>query len=159
MIDLSAIRLRQLGSSEVDKATEFVRAYYAHDGLVFDSHVERAVRELVQVPGWGCFWAIEQLGTECGYIVLTFGFDHEFGGRIGVVTDFYLEPSVRGRGIGSRVLNLIAEEARALCLRRIELAVLEHNPDGRRFYERAGFRPIGGRQTMALPLNELGQDR
>lgn len=159
MIDMSGIRLQPLGSSEIDKATRFVRAYYAHDGLIFDARVEEAIRELLHVPGWGCFWVIEAASEEVGYVVLTFGFDHEFGGRIGVVTDFYLVPSARGQGIGTQVLHLVAEKARAMELKRIELVVLEHNPEGRRFYERAGFRPVGERQTMALPLDEPGQDR
>ncbi|MFO0769034.1 MAG: GNAT family N-acetyltransferase [Nitrospiraceae bacterium] len=149
---MGEVRLRQLGLNEVDVALDFVRAYFAHDGLAFDQAVAVAVRQLLSDPSLGRFWAIVRGEEMVGYAVLTFGFDHEFGGRTGLLTDFYLSEAWRGQGIGSLALEAIELEARALGLRALDLYVLDANPNARRLYLRRGFKPMVGRAPLTKPL-------
>ncbi|MEV7885350.1 GNAT family N-acetyltransferase [Streptomyces sp. NPDC002817] len=52
--------------------------------------------------------------------------------------DVYVDPSVRGKGIGSALVEAVREELRPFGLRRILLAT--HDAHG--VYEKAGFTPL-----------------
>ncbi|MEM6784059.1 MAG: GNAT family N-acetyltransferase [Bacteroidota bacterium] len=55
----------------------------------------------------------------------------------GIVVD----AEMRGRGIGTLLLEAMAEHARSTGHRALRLDVIETNPDARRLYERRGFVP------------------
>lgn len=57
------------------------------------------------------------------------------------VSEFYIEPSMHGRGIGSEVLGEVFERARHHGV-PVRLRVLKWNPAGR-LYRRHGFRVTG----------------
>ena len=61
--------------------------------------------------------------------------------RIGVITELYVHPECRGRGIATR---LVEETSRALAAQGVERVAAEYptaNYVARRFYESRGFRP------------------
>jgi ribosomal protein S18 acetylase RimI-like enzyme len=146
------LNLVPLGVDDLGDAVEWVRAYFDHDGLSFGPHVEGAIAELLASESLGRFWVIENAGSRVGYLVLTFGFDHEFGGRIGLITDFFLFEHARGAGLGTRALELALSEAKKLRLKAIELYVLDHNGRARDLYRRFGFEPVLGRAPLFLEL-------
>lgn len=57
------------------------------------------------------------------------------------VLDIALLPPFRGRGVGTKLIEAILEEARS-SLRSVTLHVEQYNP-ARRLYERLGFRSLG----------------
>lgn len=59
-------------------------------------------------------------------------------------------PDARSQGIGSRLLDAIAEEARARGFREVRLDVVEENDRARALYERRGFRPVARHSTGLL---------
>ncbi|MFE9774283.1 GNAT family N-acetyltransferase [Streptomyces sp. NPDC005931] len=64
--------------------------------------------------------------------------------------DVYVDPSVRGKGVGSALVAAVREELRPHGLRRIMLAT--HDAHG--VYERLGFRPLDRPEHwMALVLD------
>jgi L-alanine-DL-glutamate epimerase-like enolase superfamily enzyme len=74
--------------------------------------------ELLGDHSLGMVVVAEQDGAAAGYAVLTFGYDLEFGGRDAFLTEFYLMPAVRGRGLSRVLLSevercAIASEVRA----------------------------------------------
>ena len=63
--------------------------------------------------------------------------------------DVYVDPSVRGKGIGTAMVAAVREHLRPCGLRRILLAT--HDAHG--VYEKVGFRPLERpEQWMALAL-------
>ena len=52
-----------------------------------------------------------------------------------------VKKACRGMGIGTRMLGFLEE---TVDRDKIFLAVADFNPDARRFYERMGYRPVGG---------------
>ena len=89
--------LRETNSEEVDTLVDFVGRYYAFDAIPFHPFdVRRSLLQLVSDPRLGKAWILRVNGISAGYAILTIGFDHEVGGRIGTITDFYLEPAFRG---------------------------------------------------------------
>ena len=142
------IELVPLVPGEEVVAINFVQKYYLEDQLRFDARVEAAVADLLAHPEWGILYRIVQDHITVGYMGLTYGYDHEIGGRFGTVTDFYVEPEFRGNSIGSQALeqlNLLAED---LDLKEIGLVVLDHNVRVRSLYGRMGFQPEDGRSWM-----------
>jgi GNAT superfamily N-acetyltransferase len=75
-------------------------------------------------------------GVLCGVIGTLMGFPDPDDAYIGLLV---LSPSVRGRGIGPRLLNEATATVRAQGAIRQLVAVLEANPKGRAFWSREGF--------------------
>jgi GNAT superfamily N-acetyltransferase len=143
-----------LSPADSSLALAYVEAYFEHDGLEFSGLVLQGVHMLLANPEFGRFYEIFREGQGVGYVVLTFGFDHEFGGRIGMITDLFLLPESRGKGLGSEVIRLVQESARSTGVFVLELVVLKHNSRARTFYERNGFFPLEDRTTMLKPLGQ-----
>ena len=130
-----------------------VRRYYAEDGLLFDpALVRQGVEQLLARPSLGRAHFLEdQAGARAGYVVFTFGFDHEAGGPLATVTDLFIEPAHRRRGYGRAALRFVTETCRALGVRGIELQVETHNAAGQALYRGFGFQ-AQPRIAMFLPL-------
>ena len=116
-----------------------VRAYYAEESHAF--HEDRqpaALAALVAGEPFGRVWLIRLEGCDVGYVVLTWAFSIEAGGREAWVDEFYLLPEVRNRGVGRRVLAMLEAEAVDLAVRRMFLEVERHN-QAIGLYRRAGY--------------------
>ncbi len=149
---MDSFRLRELVIADAIAAERWVSRYYELDELVFDEKVRKAISALLVSPELGRFWQVERDGMPMGYIVLTFGFDHEFGGKLGVVTDFYLVEEARGQGLGSQVLQEVIQQAKQLGCKHLELAVLDHNTRAENFYRKLGLKPQTGRRIFEINL-------
>ena len=57
------------------------------------------------------------------------------------IHDLAVLPDCRGQGIGSALLQAVAQRARNLGCCKVTLEVIESNAGARRLYERQGFRP------------------
>lgn len=80
-------------------------------------------------------------GAAVGYAVVTFGYDLEYGGRDGWLTELYLVASARAQGLGRRLLDEALAVAKQAGVHALHLQVRHENDVARAVYERAGFRP------------------
>ena len=62
-----------------------------------------------------------------------------YAGPVALLDELYVQPHLRGRGIGSAVVELFVATARSRGIELIEINVDEGDIDARRFYERHGF--------------------
>ncbi len=138
---------------QADELLDAVRRYYAEDALTFDKSLVRpAVVRLLAEPALGrAFFLVDEAGARAGYVVFTFGFDHEAGGPLATVTDLFIEPTHRRRGYGRTALAFVAETCRALGVCGLELQVETHNAAGQALYRSFGFY-AQTRIAMFLPL-------
>src|SRR5262249_57587455 len=74
-----------------------------------------------------------------GYLMLSFGFDLEFGGRLAGLTDLYIEARHRRKGIGREALAQAEECCRFCGVNAIELQVTRKNASVVDFYRSIGF--------------------
>jgi GNAT superfamily N-acetyltransferase len=65
-----------------------------------------------------------------------------YSGPVALLDELYVVPALRGNGIGSRVIELLMDTARARSVALIEINVDERDVDAQRFYERHGFSGI-----------------
>jgi len=142
------VSLEPATGGHVGVLLEWMRDFYAHEGIPFDPAAsERVLRELLERPPLGRVLEIVSDGTPVGYAVLALGFSLEFGGRSAFLDELFVEPAWRGRGVGTAALALLQDVARELGARSLALEVGLDNAGAERLYRREGF-TSNGRQLM-----------
>ncbi|MBN1810647.1 MAG: GNAT family N-acetyltransferase [Anaerolineae bacterium] len=68
---------------------------------------------------------------------------------------FAIDAPMRGKGIGTRLMEAVFDWARERSFRSLSLEVVDTNPAARRLYERLGFAPIKTQQ-LPYPFRRLG---
>jgi diamine N-acetyltransferase len=137
---MSEILIRAAAPADLELLLRFVEAYYRHDGIEFDpSSVRRGLVALLSNEALGGAWLMTMAGREVGYFVLTFGFDLEFGGRQATVTEIYIAPEHRRKGVGRAALVFVEETLRRLGIEAYELQVECDNVAARAFYAAFGM--------------------
>jgi ribosomal protein S18 acetylase RimI-like enzyme len=111
---------------------------------------DEAWEDLAETIEKGVALIAEDNGRPVGFIFCILG---DRGRRTAHISDFYVRPEARNRGLGRRLLAELLEPARAAGLDHVSLEVLLRNADARRLYERLGFTPID--VFMAAPLGAL----
>lgn len=72
------------------------------------------------------------------------------------VSDLWVAPSVRGRGLGRRLLAEVARVGAELWgADWLKLAVYDHSTEAQAFYRRLGFHPAEGMREMRLDAARL----
>lgn len=114
--------------------------FYAIDAYPFDTARTRAnLAGFLHEPTRGAVWLIHLAGEPVGYLVLTVGYSFEYGGPTGLVDELYLEPAVRGRGLGRLAMMFAEREAHRRGLAALQLEVEPHNERGNRLYANLGY--------------------
>lgn len=127
---------------ELESVLAFVQRYYEFDGIPFSApDLRRALESLLDNPDLGGAWIVRVNDEAVAYFILTFGFDAEFGGRHGIVTDLYIAEPYRRRGLGSLIFQFMEATGRELGLNTLELQVERKNTAALSFYRRLGFEP------------------
>ncbi|MET9733672.1 GNAT family N-acetyltransferase [Streptomyces sp. NPDC006458] len=125
------VTLRRAGGADAEAVAEvYLRSFDTALPNVTRPHSDDEVRAYIRdvvVPRRET-WVAEAEGAVVGMMVL----DGE------VVSQLYLDPDWRGRGIGDRLLAL-AKERSPRCL---SLWTFQVNEPAHRFYERHGFRAV-----------------
>ena len=83
------------------------------------------------------FGAVYLVDDDQGYVVSTWGYSLESGGREALIDEIYLRQ--RGRGIGAKVMRALFEDLRGRGIVKMFLETERHNARARTFYARQGF--------------------
>jgi GNAT superfamily N-acetyltransferase len=103
-----------------------------------EAAVAQVVDQLLRDPTLGRAWIIAADGQSVGYIVMSFDYSLEYHGRNAWIDEVFVRRPHRGRGIGTRVLDFFAEQAKQLGIAVIHLEVNHGNP-AIELYRRMGF--------------------
>jgi ribosomal protein S18 acetylase RimI-like enzyme len=126
--------------ADLEAILKLHRDFFEEDHYAFREEESRAnLRLLLGDPRLGRLFAIDDDGSVVGYLVLTFGFSLEFGGRNAVVDELYLAPTHRGRGLGTKALAAAEKVCRELGFHAIHLVVERYKKDAQALYRRVGF--------------------
>jgi L-amino acid N-acyltransferase YncA len=122
------------------------------DGLSIEQRIDFWSRVLAMAsaePGRdGRTWVVEDRGTVVGFASTRPSRDEDTLPGTGEVHSIYLAPEAWSRGLGSRLLARAIDDLHERGFAPLVLWVIEGNVRGRGFYERAGWRPDGGRQPI-----------
>jgi len=100
-------------------------------------------------PGFECLLAFD--GDEAVGLAVYFYEFSTWRGTPGVyVQDLYVSSSLRGGGLGRRLLDAVRERAQRWDSRYVKLAVHGENPAAVAFYRHMGFQPSAHEQVLIL---------
>lgn len=137
----SGLTLEPMRADEVGTVLELCRAFCAEDGHPDDpERIRRGLVGLLSRPHLGTTLVLRRDGRPVGYAVVTLGWSLESGGLDALLDEVYLEPGLRGAGVGTALVEAAVAHARDdLGATRIYLEVEAGNDRARRLYERLGF--------------------
>jgi diamine N-acetyltransferase len=132
--------MRSARPDDMDQALQFVNEYYVYDGIDSDAgRVRAGLLQLLENPAFGQFWFVQDQGQAVGHVVLTYGFDLEFGGRTATVTEIFLRESHRGRGFGHAIFAFLDDHCASQNVLVLELQAEHENIRAQGFYRQLGF--------------------
>jgi GNAT superfamily N-acetyltransferase len=142
------LRIEAASERDIPLILSFIHKIAAYEKL---SHQVTATEETLRASlfgsGFGPRRAAEVLlayweDTAAGYAVFFHNFS-TFLGRSGIyLEDLFVEPELRGKGIGKALLRAVAKEAQRRDCGRLEWAVLDWNKPAIDFYLSLGARPM-----------------
>jgi ribosomal protein S18 acetylase RimI-like enzyme len=113
---------------------------------------QEAWTDLSETIETGVALLAEDDGRAVGFVFCILG---DRGRKTAHVTDLYVRPEARNKGVGRALLAELIEPARAAGLDHVSLEVLLRNADARRLYERLGFAAVD--LFMVAPLGALAE--
>ena len=133
-------QFRRAASTDLEGLLPMVRDFHAHEGIALpDEDRRRAVAEALATPDRAAILVAEgALGLQ-GYGVVAFSVSVEFGGRTAIVDELYVDPHLRGRGIGTGLLEKAQRLAELSGAKALLLEVADVNPEAARLYQARGF--------------------
>ncbi len=123
----------------MDALFPFVEAFYKHFNYPYHETEKRhALTQLLQDPSAGRAYLILH-GKPAGYVLLSFYFSLEYGGRTAIIDELFVDPTCRQRGIGTQTLQLIETACDGLGVRALHLESERENTRAIALYSKLGF--------------------
>jgi len=117
-----------------------------------ESTVRANLAELLQNPVFGVVYIVREEALPIGYLVVCFDYSLEYRGKGAWVDELFVEPSHRGTGIGTQLLDLAERTSREHHAKVLHLEVNHGNP-AIELYRRRGFTEHP-RFLMSKPLDQ-----
>jgi ribosomal protein S18 acetylase RimI-like enzyme len=134
------IQFKPLEHSDIETIVALMEQFYAIDNYPIDIEVSKKLfQEFISNENLGKSWLILSDNTVVGYLILTFVFSFEYKGKIAFLDELYLTAAARGKGIGSKAIEFIQNEAHKAVLKLIYLEVEPHNEKAQKLYLASGF--------------------
>ena len=127
--------LKRADTQHLPLLLTLVEAFCALDQHPYEpARIESALRPLLEQDDFGVVYLVND---DQGYVVITWGYSLESGGREGLVDELYLRQ--RGQGVGTQVMQALFEDLRGRGIVKMFLETERHNARARTFYARQGF--------------------
>jgi ribosomal protein S18 acetylase RimI-like enzyme len=139
-VDTGDLRFESVTDGQTELLLDMMAAFNALEGIAWSrERVEPAVRKLLSSPDLGVIQWVVETGEVRGYFVVTWGFDLEWNGRDAFLTELFLQPQARGRGLGRRLMPQLEQLAKHHGARALHLMVLPENEAAVSLYRGAGY--------------------
>ena len=126
---------KPLEISDISIITQMMQDFYAIDNYPMDVEVAKKLfQEFISNEHLGKSWLIYSENEIVGYIILTFIFSFEYGGKIAFVDELFIKETARGKGIGKEAIQFIQREVPKLSLKLLYLEVEPHNENAQKLY-------------------------
>ncbi|MCL5028087.1 MAG: GNAT family N-acetyltransferase [Bacteroidetes bacterium] len=128
---------------EINEIIEMMNIFYQHEQLEFNHEKNlKIVHELLNNSDLGKIWLIQSNNETAGYLILTYGFSVEYGGRFALIDEFYIKQEFRNKGIGTETLKFVEENCKANGVETIHLQVKNFNSSAKKLYAALGYEEI-----------------
>ena len=134
-------RVIAAGAPEAERLVAAVRRFHGESGHGVDPTQAAAIHALCSDASLGRAWLLTDERRDVGYALAYWRHSIDHDGRIAVLDDLWIEPGLRGRGLGARLLGAALAQIEEAGVRA---AVVEADPadaPAMAFYRRLGFAP------------------
>jgi diamine N-acetyltransferase len=153
------LEIREARAEEVGLVYDFIRKLADYEKLLHEvAASEDDIREALfgATPRCQCDLAFWQ-GEAAGFALWFYNFS-TFAGKAGIyLEDLYVEPHLRGQGIGKALLKHLARRCVAEGLPRLQWSVLNWNAPSIAVYEAMGAKPVDDWTVYRLTGPELAR--
>jgi ribosomal protein S18 acetylase RimI-like enzyme len=126
---------KPLEKVDIPTITQMMQDFYAIDNYPIDiEESKKLFQEFITNENLGKSWLIYSEKEIVGYIILTFIFSFEYGGKIAFVDELFIKETARGKGIGKEAIQFIQREVPKLSLKLLYLEVEPHNENAQKLY-------------------------
>ena len=140
MSQCSNLELKEASSQDTDLLLELMSGFNQEENIDFDTEIYRErIHVAFNSPQLVKIWMIVANSCAVGYAILTFTFSFEFGGIIATIDEIYIALEERGKGLGTSVLEVLAQEAIICGATTLSGDISDEKPWLSTFYKRAGF--------------------
>lgn len=138
---------------DFDRVFRLVGDFHTEMGIEQDDTTRHtAIMPLLEGSPQGAIYLLGPARAPIGYVAVSFGWSLEFAGLDGIIDEIYIRPGVRGRGIGSEVLNTLPKALADAGLKALHLEVRRDDAAARRLYEKLRFAPRENYMLMSRKL-------
>lgn len=126
---------KPLEITDISIITQMMQDFYAIDNYPMNIEVAKNLfQEFISNEHLGKSWLIYSENEIVGYIILTFIFSFEYGGKIAFVDELFIKETARGKGFGKEAIQFIQQEVPKLSLKLLYLEVEPHNENAQKLY-------------------------
>lgn len=126
---------KPLEISDISIITQMMQDFYAIDNYPMNVEVAKTLfQEFITNEHLGKSWLIYSENEIVGYIILTFIFSFEYGGKIAFLDELFIKETARGKGFGKEAIQFIQQEVPKLSLKLLYLEVEPHNENAQKLY-------------------------
>lgn len=139
---MAEIQIRRATTSDTETLLPMIRELFRDESIAWDlARTRAALVKLLDDGDLGRVLVATHEERACGYAIVTWGYDLEYAGRDCFLTEIYVVPEQRGRGVGRGLLAAIERTAREAGAGAVHLQVRPDNPRAHDLYRRVGFEP------------------
>lgn len=129
------ITFKPLEIKDITAITLMMQDFYTIDNYPMDVEVTKTLfQEFISNEKLGKSWLIYSKNEIVGYMILTFVFSFEYGGKIAFVDELFIKETARGKGIGKEAILFVQAEVPKLSLKLLYLEVEPHNENAQKLY-------------------------
>jgi ribosomal protein S18 acetylase RimI-like enzyme len=137
-------RVFEAGRREAERLVAAVRRFHGESGHGVDPTQAAAIHALCSEPSLGRAWLLaDGRGRDVGYALACWRHSIDHDGRVAVLDDLWIEPGLRGRGLGARLLRAALASMDEAGARAVILEADPADAPAMAFYRRLGFAPKG----------------
>jgi len=126
---------KPLEIADISTILQMMEDFYAIDNYPFDVVTSKKLfQEFILEEKFGKAWLICKDNKIAGYIILTFVFSFEYGGKIAFVDELFIKETARGKGFGREAIQFVQQEMLSLSLKLLYLEVEEQNEFAQKLY-------------------------
>ena len=142
--------IRRASPADIPALATLVGEYWRFEGIdCFDAaRTARVLEDFLSRPELGAAWIVEAGGTPSGYLLACYVFSLEHGGLTAEIDELYLDPGLRGAGVGRCLVETAEAEFEAAGCTNVALQLGRSNDAAREFYFRCGYRARAGYELL-----------
>lgn len=152
--------VRPIAARDMPLLLRLVEEYWAFEGIAgFDPvQVGEQLRRLCSDTRLGAGWIAHIGNKPAGYLLAVYVFSLEHLGLTAEIDEFFVLPSLRGRGVGDALLQAAEAEFRRQHCTNVSLQLGRGNDTAREFYREHGYRERSDYELLNKMLNQATGD-